>query len=43
MWSLVMDELLGKLNKSTYYAVGYADNIAILINTKFLSTGSEVL
>jgi hypothetical protein len=38
-----VDELLGELNKEGYYAVGYADDIAILINGKFPQTVSEVL
>jgi hypothetical protein len=43
LWNLVVDELLMGLNEGSYYAVGYADNIAILINGKFLSMVSEVL
>jgi hypothetical protein len=41
-WSLVVDDLWG-LNKNCYYTVGYADDIAILINGKFTQTASEVL
>jgi hypothetical protein len=43
LWSLVVDELLGKLNKGGYYAIGYADDMAILINGKFPQTVPEVL
>jgi hypothetical protein len=43
LWSLVVDELLWELNSNGYYTVGYADDIAILINGKFPYTGSEVL
>jgi hypothetical protein len=43
MWSLVVDELLWELNHRGYYTVGYADDIAILINGKFPQTVSEVL
>jgi len=39
MWSLVVDELLGELNGSGYYTVGYADYTVILINGKCPSTG----
>jgi hypothetical protein len=41
--SQVVDELLGELNEGGYYAIGYADDIAILINGKFPQTFSEVL
>jgi hypothetical protein len=41
--SLIVDELLWELNDDDYYTVGYADDIAILINGKFLQTVSEVL
>jgi hypothetical protein len=39
----VVDDLLWELNSNGYYTVGYADDIAILINGKFLQTVSEVL
>jgi hypothetical protein len=42
LWSLVVDDLW-ELNDSGYYTVGYADDIAILINGKFPQTVSEVL
>jgi hypothetical protein len=32
LWSLVVDDLLWGFNNSGYYTVGYADDIAILIN-----------
>jgi hypothetical protein len=35
MWSLVMDEILGELNRNGCYAIGYGDDIVILINGKF--------
>lgn len=31
LWSLVVDVLLQKLNKSVYYAAGYVDNVTTLI------------
>jgi hypothetical protein len=42
---VAVDELLWELNDSDYYTctVGYADDIAVLINGKFLQTVSEVL
>jgi hypothetical protein len=43
LWSLVVDDLISGLNSSGYYTVGYADDIAILINGKFPHTVSEVL
>jgi hypothetical protein len=43
MWSLVVDDLLWELNLRSYYTVGYADDIAILINGKFPRTLSEDL
>jgi hypothetical protein len=38
-----VDDLPWELNNSGYYTVGYADDIAILINGKFPQTVSEVL
>jgi hypothetical protein len=32
LWSLVVDDLIWGLNSNGYYTVGYADDIAILIN-----------
>jgi hypothetical protein len=43
LWSLVVDDLLRGLNKNGYYTVGYADDIAILINGKSHQTVSEIL
>jgi hypothetical protein len=43
LWSLFVDGLLRELNEGGYYAIGYADYIAILINGKFPQTVSEVL
>jgi hypothetical protein len=43
LWSLLMDELLWELNDNDYYKVGYADDIAILINGKFPRNVSEIL
>jgi hypothetical protein len=43
LWCLVVDGLLGELNEGGYYAIGYADDIAILINGKFPQTVSKVL
>jgi hypothetical protein len=42
LWSLVVDYLPWRLNSNGYYTVGYAVDIAILINGKFLQTVSEV-
>jgi hypothetical protein len=43
LWGLVVDDFLWELNDSGYYTVGYADDIAILINGKFPHTVSEIL
>jgi hypothetical protein len=43
LWSLVVDGLVGELNEGGCYAVGYSDDIAILINGKFPQAVSEVL
>jgi hypothetical protein len=40
---LVVAGLLGEVNERSYYAIGNADAIAILINGKFPQTVSEVL
>jgi hypothetical protein len=42
LWSLVMDNLLWELKSNGYYTVGYVDNIAILINGKFLQTVTDL-
>jgi hypothetical protein len=41
--SLVVDGLLWGLDSNGYYTIGFADDIAILINGKFPHTVSEVL
>jgi hypothetical protein len=41
--SLDVDDFLWELNSHSYYTVGYADDIEILINGKFLQSVSEVL
>jgi hypothetical protein len=38
LWSLVMGDLVWGLNSNGYYTTGYADDIAILVNGKFLQT-----
>jgi hypothetical protein len=38
LWSLVMGDDLWELNSNGYYTVGYADDIAIVINGKSLQT-----
>jgi hypothetical protein len=43
LWGLVVDDFLWELNDSGYYTVGYADDVAILINRKFPHTVSEIL
>jgi hypothetical protein len=43
LWSLVVNDLLRELNDKGYYTIGYADDIAILIQGKFPSTVSEYI
>jgi hypothetical protein len=43
LWSLVVEDPLWELNIKGHFTVGYADDIAILINGKSLQTVSEVL
>jgi hypothetical protein len=43
LWSLVVDDLLWELNIIGYHTVGYAVDIAILINGKLSHTVSEEL
>jgi hypothetical protein len=38
-----MDEFLMGLSEGSYYALGYEDDITILINEKFPRMASEVL
>jgi hypothetical protein len=42
MWRLVVDEVLGELHNCGYYIVGYAHDIAILMNGKFPFTVSDL-
>jgi hypothetical protein len=41
LWSLVVDDLLIKLNKLNFYTQGYADDIVILIKGRFTNIVSE--
>ena len=43
LWCLVVDELLVILNERGYYSIGYADDVAIIINGTFPNTVSEIL
>jgi hypothetical protein len=43
LWSLVVDDHLRGLNRNDNYTVGYANDIANLINRKSLQTVSKVL
>jgi hypothetical protein len=43
LWSLVVDTFLRQFNEKGYYAIGHADDIAILKTKKFPQTVSEVL
>jgi hypothetical protein len=40
---LVVDELIRGLNGNSYYTLGYADDVAILIRGKSPNTVSELL
>ena len=42
LWSLVVDKLIRGLGENGYCTLGYADDIAILINRKFSTTVSEL-
>ena len=42
LWNLTVDEMLWYLNEAGYYAIGFADNTAIIIRGKYPSTLSEV-
>jgi hypothetical protein len=42
LWSLVEEDFFWGLNNRGYYTVGYADDIAIPINRKFLHIVLEV-
>jgi hypothetical protein len=41
LWNVVIKSLLGCLNNESLWAQGFADDIAIVINGKFLSTVCE--
>jgi hypothetical protein len=41
--SLLVDDLLWELNSNGYYTVRHADDVAIIVNGKFLQAVSEVL
>jgi hypothetical protein len=43
LWSLVWNELIGRLNGNGCCSLGYADDIAVLICGKFPNTISELL
>jgi hypothetical protein len=43
LWSLVVDNLIWVFYSNGHFTVGYVDDIAILINGKFLRRVSEVL
>jgi hypothetical protein len=38
LWNTVINSLLGRLNNESLWAQGFANDIAIVINRKFLST-----
>jgi len=42
LWSLVVDKPIRGLSENGYCTLGYADDIAILINRKFPTTASEL-
>lgn len=42
LWSLVVDKLIRGLSEYGYNTLGYADDIANLISSKFLTTVSEL-
>jgi hypothetical protein len=43
LWNVVINFLLSRLNNESLWAQGFADNIAIFINGKFLSTVFELM
>lgn len=43
LWNLVVDGLLNTLNDKGYFSQGYADDLVILIQGKYLNTISEVM
>ncbi|XP_047998147.1 uncharacterized protein LOC125235592 [Leguminivora glycinivorella] len=38
LWNLVVNNLITKLNEERFYTIGYADDLTILISSKFAST-----
>lgn len=43
LWLVVVDEILGKLEKDGFKVIAYADDIVVLVPGKFISTVSERL
>jgi hypothetical protein len=43
LWNMVINFLLGRLNNESLWAQGFADDIEIVINEKFLSTVYELM
>jgi hypothetical protein len=43
LWSLFVDELIGGFSENSYYTMGYACDIAIVVSGKFPYTVSELL
>jgi hypothetical protein len=43
LWNMVINSLLSRLNYESLWAQGFADDIAIVINGKFLSTICELM
>jgi hypothetical protein len=43
LWNMVINSLLVCLNNESLWAQGFADDIAIVINGKFLSTVCELM
>ena len=43
LWNMTVDDLLTKLNAKGYLAIGYADDIAILISGKFEETLGQLM
>jgi hypothetical protein len=42
LWNLIVDELLAGLNDQGYCAMGYADDIIIIVQGKFTHTVREI-
>jgi hypothetical protein len=43
IWNMVINSLLGRLNNESLWAQGFVDDIAIVINGKFLNTVCELM